>query len=194
VILSVPKWDYGKEVNDLKQESHQILKDISCIGGAIIFHPFRFNKSKREFYYSPHFHVVGFGKIRGITKDCNRRGWFIKSMGRRKSTFHTFHYLLSHCGIKKGSHALTWFGDLSYCKLHVEIEPNSGVCPLCSQRLVPIYYDGVHPVVPPDQNFEGFVDPFDWYEVQTIPEPNLDNSFEYAPTKELNEILDSLVN
>ena len=192
IIISVPKWLYHLSDQELREKVHEIRKQIACNAGALIFHPFRFDKKSREFYYSPHFHIVGLGYHRGI-KDHNRDGWFIKNLGRRKSTFQTFHYLLSHCGIKKGTHSVTWFGLLSYSKFPSEKYPESNVCPLCGRKLVEIYHDGVHPVVPPDQIFEGFLDPFDWYQVNTDHNQILDESFDYAPTRELNELLKGLV-
>lgn len=57
---------------------------------------------------------------------------------------------------------------------------------------MPIYHDGVHPVVPPDQCYEGLVDSDGgWYPVNTIPEDELKKPyhFEYASTRDLNETL-----
>jgi len=138
--------------------------------------------------------VVTFSYTSNSTKTYNMIMWkiivvpgIIKSFGRRKSTFHTFHYLLSHCGIKKSHHAATWFGDLNYSKLKLVKEPDFTICPSCGRKLVPIYYEGIHPVVPPDQVFEGFVDSWDWYEVETIPESEwtIQERYDYAVEKEL---------
>jgi len=43
-------------------------------------------------------------------------------------------------------------------------------------------------VVPPDQVFEGFVDSWDWYEVETMPEETAFEAynFDFAPTRNLN--------
>lgn len=189
ILLSVSEWDYGKPIEELRKKAYSILKSVHCIGGTFIFHPFRFNKKLRLYYYSPHFHIVGFGIIIGIAESFRKNGWFVKDLGIRESVFQSFYYLLSHCGIKKGFHALTWFGDLSYSKLKIEKEPDSSICPVCNQKLVLIYHDGIHPVAPPDQIFEGFVDPFDWYEVETMPksEWTKKDRYEYALTKELYE-------
>ena len=40
-----------------------------------IFHPYRFKLKTREFYYSPHFHLIGFGNLRRIAES------FIKDDG-----------------------------------------------------------------------------------------------------------------
>ena len=125
---------------------------------------------------------------------AKKRNWIALYKGVRKSVFHTFHYLLSHCGINKKNHTVIWFGSLSYGKVkHKEPKKKSG-CPACGQKLVPIYYDGIHPVVPPEQYFDGFVDSEDWYEVKTLPDSDnkSEYKFEYDPRKETNEILGSL--
>jgi len=53
-------------------------------------------------------------------------------------------YLLSHAGVKKRRHTITWFGDLSYSKLKVEKADFHIKCPQCSavfQRLI-CFVDG----------------------------------------------------
>jgi len=186
IILSLPVYDYGLSLKGMRKKARLILKEIDCIGGAIIFHPFRIKKL--NLYWSPHFHVIGFGLVKAKIPQAYRKfHWYIKDKGARKSIFGTFHYNLDHCGIKNGVQALVWFGDLSYSKLKLEKEPDSSVCPACGRKLVEIYYDGIHPVVPPDQNFEGFVDPFDWYEVETVSESEWtkQDRYDYALQREL---------
>jgi len=181
IIVSPPSWLYGKDVKELKKDVYRILKKVGCVGGALIYHPFRFNKEKRLWYFAPHFHVMGFGWIIGenVSEVYKENGWIVKNKGFRDSTFQTFYYQLSHCGIKKHFHSLIWFGDLSYSKLKIEKEPDSGTCPACKRKLVPIYYDGVHSGIPPDENFEDFVNPFDWYKVETVPQTELSNKERY---------------
>ena len=121
-------------------------------------------------------------------------GWYVKDKGFRNSVFQTFCYLLSHCGVRKGSHAVSWIGSLSYSKLKVEKEPKITCCPVCQDKFVEIYYDssdGIHPIVPPDKNYEGLVeDDGGWYPVKNVDYSVC--SFEYASTRELNETLHSL--
>jgi len=189
VVLSIPESQYYLPYTELKRKANLIQKEIGCNGGARIYHPFRFNKNIQEFYFSPHFHIVCIGtlKLDDICKVAKKYGWFIKDVGFRESVFQTFYYLLSHCGIKKRNHTVIWFGDASYSKLPSEKEPEKGVCLACGRKLVPIYYEGVHPVVPPDQVFEGFVDSEGWYKVETIPESEWTKSekYEYALEREL---------
>jgi len=189
IIVSPPSWLHEKDVKELRKEVYRILKDIGCIGGTSIFHPFRFNKETRLWYYSPHFHVIGFGWIVGVNVSdvYKKKGWIVKNKGFRDSVFQTFYYQLSHCGIKKHFHSLIWFGDLSYSKLRLEKEPDSSLCPACNQKIMPIYYDGIHSGIPPDEIFEGFVNSFDWYQVETKlkMEWTKQDRYEYAVEREL---------
>jgi len=76
---------YGVSIS--LKDNKIILKEIGMDGSAIIFHPFRFNKKIRYWYYSPHFHVVGFGLVKGIVDSYYKNYWYIKDVGVRKSVF-----------------------------------------------------------------------------------------------------------
>ncbi|MDH5659261.1 MAG: hypothetical protein OEY17_07965 [Nitrosopumilus sp.] len=197
LLLSVNPNQYHLSYRDMKKTVKSILKTISFIGGAVIFHPYKFNKTSRRWYYAPHFHIVGFGWRSFIFKGYGKFGWFVKDLGVRKSVFQTFCYLLSHCGIKKGVHSVSWMGDLSYSKLKVEKEPKIIGCPVCGRDFVPVYYNldqGVHPVVPPDRHFEGLVDDDgEWYQVKTGGNwKDSEPSYEYDPRRDTNDILKNL--
>lgn len=196
VVLSVSNWDFYLPFKEMKKKARKILKEIGMAGYAMIFHPFRFNKKIRCWYYSPHFHVVGFGRVDGIANSFYKNHWFIKDLGIRKSVFHTFYYLLSHCGIKKGFHALSWAGVLSYSKLKIHDEPIITKCPLCNGEFVELYFDGLDPPIDGDRYFVGQLNSDGWHLVQTMSEEEIATScrYEFAPTRELNEILKSLVN
>jgi len=73
--------------------------------------------------------------------------------------------------------------------LKIEKEPRISCCPICGGDFMPIYYDGIHPVVPPDSNYEGLVDDDGgWYIVETY-EPAMPTDFDYSPFRDLNELL-----
>ncbi len=191
IILSVHSSQYDLPYKILRDRMKQILK-MAQFSGGVIFHPFKRDKSG-NFYYAPHFHVVGFGYMFLIQKTFGKFGWYIKICEERESIFQTFCYLLSHCGIKKRHHTMTWIGGLSYSKLKVEKEPKITCCPVCGGDFMPIYYDGVHPVVPPEGHFEGLVDSDGgWYPVQIIPYSEEPYRFEYAPIHDMNETLKGL--
>lgn len=192
LLLSVNPNQYWLSQKELKKRIKKILEIIEFEGGAIVFHPFKFRKSTRTWYHAPHFHIVGFGCRSFIFKGYGKFGWLVKDMGIRESVFQTFCYLLSHCGIKKRVHTVSWLGNLSYSKLKVEKEPIVKGCPICGGEFMPIYYDGIHPVVPPDTNYEGLVDDYGgWYPVKT--ESELDPvNYDYHPIRKVNDILRSI--
>jgi len=107
--------------------------------------------------------------------------------------FQTFCYLLSHCGIKKKVHTVSWFGKLSYSKLKVPKEPRITCCPICGGEFMPIYYDGIHPVVPPDTYYEGLVDDDGgWFLVETMDITEDSHTYRYSPIESVDFILKSL--
>ena len=64
----------------------------------------------------------------------------VKNLGTRDSTFATLYYQLSHAGIRKHNHVLTWFGDLSYRNLKIEYDDDfTQKCPYCFEKLVEVY-------------------------------------------------------
>jgi len=163
IVISVPSWLHYKPVKELRKESYRILKLVNCKGGTLIFHPFRYHKDTNSWYFSPHFHVIGFGWITNVEEIYRKGGWIVKNKGVRDSVFATFYYQLSHAGVKKGVHTLTWFGDLSYSKLKIEKEPNVDVCPLCSAKLRPVFHYGLFGGVPPPETLiEMYVEPEGW--------------------------------
>lgn len=191
LILAIPTAQQNLPIKLLRQRMSHILKFGNIKGASVIFHPFRFNRNHNRWYSSPHFHLVGFGKSSDLKNAFGRYGWYVKEVGERESVFQTFCYLLSHCGIQKGYQAVTWFGSLSYSKLHVEKEPRITKCPLCNGEFEEIYYEeSFHPLVPPDKHYEGLVDEAGWSKVLTLEysEP----AYEYAPTRDLNELLKGL--
>lgn len=191
LILAIPQSQKNLPVKSLRQRLSHILKLGKIKGASVIFHPFRFNKEHHRWYSSPHFHLVGFGKSSDIKNVFGRYGWYVKETGERKSIFQTFCYLLSHCGVKKGYQTVTWFGNLSYSKLKVEKEPRITKCPLCNGEFEEIYYEELHhPVIPPNKHYEGAVEGEGWYPVKNY--EHSEPSFEYAPTRDLNELLKGL--
>ncbi len=196
IIISVPSWLYYKPKKELAKQSYKILKDVGCIGGTTIFHPFRKhvvyvnNEIKFEWYYSPHFHVIGFGWIEKTTENYYKNGWVVKNKGFRDSTFATFYYQLSHAGIKKHNHTLVWFGSLSYSKLKVEKEDvERNMCPYCSAKLRHVEPYGLFAIKPPDVEIELLVDLEGWRYVEHKIKPRQpitkEECYEYRINKEL---------
>lgn len=162
IIVSVPVRSYGLSLRALRAEAIKALKVRKVIGGVLIFHAFRYNRRKC-WYFSPHFHVLGFllggYRCRGCVKGCtdchgfegrtrrafNNDGYIVKVLPKRKTVFGTAWYQLHHSSVKKGSvraHVATWFGVCSYRKLHFKGEMKKDVCPICQHDLIGIRYFG----------------------------------------------------
>ena len=152
VMVSVCKADYGLSFQDMRRKVYKILKQVKCIGGMCVYHPKRFNKRgkwyKEEYplnawYYSPHFHIVGYGWVFVTRQIYNFYGYFVKNIGIRKTVKGTIWYELSHCAaIPEGGHAITWFGNLSYNNLKVKYVKKENVCPICGATLHKVLYCG----------------------------------------------------
>jgi hypothetical protein len=151
---------WGMDFADMRSKAYKVLKRVGIVGGSMIYHPFRQNVSKKWFF-SPHFHVIGYGWHNGF----HVAGWVVKNHGVRKSVHATVMYQLSHAGVHKYFHTVTWFGELSYNKLKapilVEEKPK---CPLCGLELVPLIYVGEGKVPPPIEEGDYFLDSCDWIE------------------------------
>lgn len=167
IIVSVPSKDYGLSLENLRKKVIKVLKKRGVIGGALIFHAFRFNLV-HQWFWSPHFHVLGFilggfGKCRRCKRKpyscrvCDgfegrtRRAWdkdgyIVKVvLAIRKTVFGTAWYQLNHSSVKKNVrrfHVATWFGSCSYRKMKVTVERRKEVCPICQHELVKLRYFG----------------------------------------------------
>ena len=174
IIATIPPKFYGLSLEALRAKIDKILFDRGVIGGVKIFHGFRYNLRK-HWYWSPHFHVLGFilggykcrncAKVRktgkcGIeNRNCDgfvnrnyrmyeKDGCIVKVMGKRKSVYHTAWYQLNHSSVKKNVkrfHVATWFGVVSYRKLKVTVEYRKSVCPICRHELAEHIYYGNNP-------------------------------------------------
>ena len=192
LMLMVHVSQYDLPYKLLRKRMMEILTIAQWEGGSVVFHPYRFRETSREFYYSPQFHLVGFGDKDKIKRAFGRYGWYVKIGEDRKSVFQTFCYILSHCGIRKRHHVVTWIGELSYSKVNVEEEPKITGCSVCGAKLVEVYHEGIHPIVVPEKYYEGLVDSDGkWFKVEKGP-PLKDYRFDYDPRRDVNEILKSL--
>lgn len=143
LTISVPKKDWYLKYDVLKRKAQLYALESGFRGGAVIFHPYRQEKLSKRWYYSPHFHLLGFGWIEGTENIEARTGWIVKNLGARKSVRATAFYQLSHCGIVEGKHVVTWFGDLSYNRFNCPNGiPDKAKCPICGGDLLPVKYIG----------------------------------------------------
>jgi len=163
VIVSPPKWIRNLSWTELKKTFRKMVKRAGIIGGVSMFHAGRLSSDKKTWFYSPHFHMIGFGWVVNTNKISSEEGWVIKNKGIRKTSaevYSTVAYLLSHTAIAKGIHSVTWFGDLSYSakyasELKREIEESEADrCPYCSQYLV-LFNVNATDRPPPDKEWFG---------------------------------------
>jgi len=173
VVLSPPTDVVVKTVEDyrrLRREAYRIAKESGLFGGAMISHPYRLkcsacgsaipdylkecpkcNRIKFEWFFSIHFHFVGYGWIERTKEGYSRHGWVVKNLRARKSIYATFQYLLSHAGVSK-FHTVTWFGKLSYRIMRYVPKLGSVLefCPLCHRPLRPLIWIGGTDRGPPE--------------------------------------------
>jgi hypothetical protein len=94
-------------------------------------------------YLSSHFHGIGYGRIDGETvkKIYERTGWvikFLRHLSNENEIFGKAFYDLSHSAIVEGIKAVSWFGSLSYNKLHAVVSKRAyeqAYCPQCGAPL-----------------------------------------------------------
>lgn len=154
LIISPPKSDWGLSFTKLRAKMYKIARKAGFRGGSAIFHPFR-KHPRKGWFFSAHFHLIGYGWIVWDESLFRETGWVVKNRGIRKSVAATAFYQISHCGLtvqKKQSfdnrnyravHSITWFGKLAYNKLRIPKEViEEHVCPLCKEKLVPLLHFG----------------------------------------------------
>jgi hypothetical protein len=166
LIVSVPEADYGLSVPEMREKVYRALKRVHCLGGMMIYHSKRERKSDGSWYFSPHFHIVGYGWIQDVRKNYLESGYIVKNVGIRKTVEGTIFYQLSHCGISAKHHAVSWFGALSYGKLHVRYdEKEDPMCPICHERLRRLLWIGPGKCSLPEIDGGVFYDdPSNWME------------------------------
>lgn len=159
-IESVPQslWHLSKD--QLTQLAYQIGKKVGFLGGSVMYHPFRETEDGR-WYFSPHFHFLGFGWIKGdaVGKEYSESGWICKNLGVRKSVFGTAYYQLTHCGVWYGEgkkHSVTWFGELAYNKLSTPKHLDQVHCPVCGSPMHKVVWIGAGDEPLPCAGIDGF--------------------------------------
>ena len=177
VTVSPPKGEYNRlGYQKMRRKAMKLADEAGMYGALVAFHPFRFDASVNEWYWSPHFHLIGCGWTIGykIKELHERTGWVVRNHGTRRTSgeiFSTIRYILSHAGVKKSNtkvlHTVTWFGLMSYAKLRRyggfnEKQTNSK-CPDCGEKLRPILpIDGDTDRGPPEQGYEGVIMRSNW--------------------------------
>jgi len=151
------------EYRSLRKHALARMKDAGIEGALLIVHPYR--KAEGKWVVSPHFHAIGYGWVKNTAQIFERSGWFIKNLGIRGSSRATILYQLSHAGVKKSIHTLTWVGALSYNKLKFKFVQEKETCPICQGDLTRIswtYYDRPPPI--PEKEDEFIINADGWTE------------------------------
>jgi len=147
---------------NLRVKAYVVSKKSGFYGGSCIFHPFREDELTKRWYFSPHFHMIGYGWIEGTKEGYEEHGWIVKNAGLRKTVSGTAMYQLSHAGVHDKYHTVTWFGSLSYNKLHVEPKRlEEELCPICGSKLHELWYFGAAEL--PKEEGDYWLDPEGWF-------------------------------
>ena len=122
-----------------------IIKPHGLSGGCIIFHSHRkkFVLGVPVWYYSPHFHVVGYGYVMCADSFYRLTGWVYKNKGVRNTVYGTIFYLLTHAGLgyvddRRVFHCNTWFGVMGYSRMVIKSDVRKVVyekCKVCAADL-----------------------------------------------------------
>lgn len=173
VIVSPSKEDVANlSFQKLRPKAYRIALRAGFRGGSCIWHPFR-RHPRKGWYFSPHFHMIGYGWIVWDKALFEATGWVVKNIGIRHSVEATAFYQISHCGVDKqknesfdgrmvrATHSITWFGKLAFSTFHVPREPEpEHQCPICGQKLQFLTYRGR--IALPDREGAYFLDSEGW--------------------------------
>jgi len=164
VMVSLPVGDRDLPESVLREKCRKALFDRGVIGGCLIFHGFREDKSRHVLAWSLHYHALvyieGGYKCRDCKKSCvkgcggfvdrsyrcfEKDGCIVRVLGKRKTVVGTSFYQLHHATIRVGIkrfQSVTWFGCCSYRKFKSERLKTENLCPVCSGEMVKSFYVG----------------------------------------------------
>lgn len=112
IVVSPPRREYGCNVDDWRGRAEDIARSRGVIGASVIYHEYRWSELRCSYYYSPHFHMLGFvGRgyrcrecekfdfrsmrvcgdchgFEGLTRRLNvNDGWIVKVCDKREKLF-----------------------------------------------------------------------------------------------------------
>lgn len=155
----------------LRRKMYQIAQSRGIKGGSAIWHPFR-ETDAGTWYFSPHFHILGFGWVKNAKQGYEKDGWIVKNIQdgeKERSVIRTALYQLSHCGIDKKHHPVSWFGVCSYSAAKrsniviPKLESKKHICPCCGAELVQLLYCGDPDELPTGED-PFWISPELWFE------------------------------
>jgi len=141
VSISFPMDMYDKSPEELMKRVRRFMFDVGIIGSVMVWHPARFDKANGwKADVSPHVHMIAFGWIDDVRAQSDKHRLTIvkhRTLRTDGDYFTAMKYILSHAGIRKNRHSLTYWGALSYSKLKVpKDDPEPEKCPHCGEFLV----------------------------------------------------------
>ncbi len=77
--------------------------------------------------------------------------------------FNCIRYLLSHAGVKRGTHVIRYLGNISYRKLKVEKEPQKHFCPYCNLPLTIFFIKDSPRSLKPPIDYVGLWEPSNFF-------------------------------
>ena len=171
IVVSVPVKDYGLSESVLRRKCRDVLFDRGVIGGCMMFHGYREDRSRGVLAWSPHYHVLGFVLHGYACRECERKwnclkgcggfddrvwqafqkdGYYVKVFAERKTVFGSAHYQLNHATLRLGVkrfHVVTWFGVCGNRKFKSQKLESEVVCPVCGSEMVRSAYVGKRHIV-----------------------------------------------
>jgi hypothetical protein len=169
--VSVPFDKHGLLEPVLREECRMALLERGILGGCMIFHGFRMNRSRRVLEWSPHYHCLGFVRsgldvcrscihtreqcsvcsnfrgrsMRAYAKD----GYVVKAFEKRQTVMGTAFYQLHHATVRVGLkrfHVVTWFGLCGNSKMKGRKVVAEAKCPACHESMAKEAYRGREPI------------------------------------------------
>jgi hypothetical protein len=160
-MVSIP--DSGYSLKTMRELTRDTLKNHGLVGGCMIEHPFRQDDDLRfvpDGYIHFHCPSVAFGdvlpggleldgdvvfKVIPDPKEDESEPDRFNGFRRKRELRRAIKYALTHCGLREGHHALTWWGELSYNMLSTgeleKFDPELGkeapivhLCPYCGSE------------------------------------------------------------
>ena len=140
--ISPPPKKRFNSYHQMRRKMNEIAEIYGINAAAVIFHPQRQSKKTKKWRIGPHFHLLGFGWIDNVRELYKKTGWIVKNLGVRKSKrerLGTLCYQLSHCGVHKNYHTVTYLGGLSGRKFKAPPMPKkTSTCPECGSFMRPV--------------------------------------------------------
>jgi len=194
IVVSPSVVDRDLSESVLRKKCRKALFDCGVVGGCMIFHGFRVDRSRGVLVWSPHYHVLGYieggysrcrhckggdcyacdgfeGRVYKFYRDS---GYIVRVLAERETVFGTAWYQLNHATVRIGVkrfHSVTWFGVCGNRKFKSEKVKNENLCPACHEEMSRCAYVGKRHIVK-DVGSDGYVPLFVDDEFGEDGEPN----------------------